>query len=166
MRALAAAAVILALASAPACGRPAPLGPPELRLGVDLCDGCGMTIEDPRYAVAARSGEGTESRVLRFDDPGCLARWEAAASSASPGDRWAHDRVSGVWIDARSATFARVNDLTTPMGSGIAAFASRAAADATVAEHGGEVLSWDEILGRARDGSLAAPPDSRSESSR
>jgi len=166
MRILAAAAVVAALASAPACNRNVPAGPPELRLGVDVCDGCGMAIEDPRHAAAVRTDEGADSRVLKFDDPGCLARWEAGASAAHLRERWVHDRASGAWIDAGAATFARVNDLVTPMGSGIAAFDSRAGADATVAEHGGEVMTWDEILGRARAGSLAARPDSQSEGPR
>lgn len=164
--AAAAAAVVGAVASAPACHRAVPAGPPELRLGVDACDGCGMAIDDPRYAAAARTDDGAESRVLKFDDPGCLARWEAVASAAGVRHRWVHDRASGAWIDADAATFARVNDLVTPMGSGIAAFRSRAEADTTVAEHGGEVMSWNEILGRARDGSLAARPVSQSETPR
>ncbi len=166
MKGLATATSVLALAWASACGDAAPAGPPEIRLGVDVCDGCGMTLAEPRYAAAALADDGNERRMLKFDDIGCLARWEAQASAATIRERWVHDRPSEAWIEASTATFSQTRDLTTPMGSGIAAFEMASDADALVAERGGETLSWSAILARARDGTLQRSPSRQHEAAR
>ena len=166
MRFVAAAAMAVGLACASACGGPAPAGPPEIRLGVDACDGCGMVIAEPRYAAAAVADDGTERRTLKFDDIGCLARWEATASESTLRERWVHDRQTEQWIDASTATFLQVRDLSTPMGSGLSAFKNVSDADTLVAERGGEKLSWNAILARAHDGSLQARPLARQEVAR
>jgi len=166
IRAFAIAVSAVALAGASACGRPVSSGPPELRLGVDACDGCGMAISEPRYAAAVLAEDGPERKVLKFDDVGCLARWEAGAQSSTVRGRWVHDRTSGAWIVAATATYVQARDLITPMGSALAAFATRSDAEALVAERGGEVLSWDAILARARDGSLKAEAEAQREEAR
>jgi len=166
VRGLAATTGVLALACVSACGDAAPTGPPEIRLGVDACDGCGMAIAEPSYAAAALMDDGAERRMLKFDDIGCFARWEASASGSTVRGRWVHDRQTKAWIDASTATFSQLRDLTTPMGSGIAAFRIASDADALVAEHGGEKLSWDAILARARDGSLQRLAGSGQEAAR
>ena len=166
MRGLAATTGVLALACVSACGDAAPTGPPEIRLGVDACDGCGMAIAEPSYAAAALMDDGAERRMLKFDDIGCLARWEANASTTTLLGRWVHDRTTEAWIDASTATFAQIRDLTTPMGSGIAAFKAAVDAGVLVAERGGERLSWEAILARGRDGTLQGYPFSRQEAAR
>ena len=154
MRGLAGALTGVALVGALACGNDAPTGPPELRLGVDVCDGCGMAIAESRHAAAALADEDSGRRILKFDDIGCLARWEAGASESTVRVRWVHDRTTEAWIDAGAATFSRTPQLATPMGSGLAAFRIASDADALVTERGGESLSWNAILALARDGSL------------
>jgi len=166
MRSLVAAISLLALACVSACGDSAPTGPPEIRLGVDACDGCGMTIAETRYAAAALAEDGAERRMLKFDDIGCLALWEANASGATLRGRWVHDRPTEAWIDASTATFSQIRELTTPMGSGIAAFKTASDAEVLVAERGGEKLSWDAVLARAREGTLQSHPFSRQEAAR
>jgi len=154
---------MLALALVAACKDSAPTGPPELRLGVDVCDRCAMAIAEPRYAAAALVDDDGGPRTLKFDDIGCLAIWEADASGAPIRRRWVHDRPTEAWTDASTATFSQTRELTTPMGSGIAAFKSVSDADALVADRGGEKLSWDALLARARAGTLQVNPFPRQE---
>ena len=165
-RGIVAATSVLALACVSACGDVAPTGPPEFRLGVDVCDRCAMAIAEPRYAAAALVDDGAGQRTLKFDDIGCLAIWEASASGATVRRRWVHDRPTETWTDASTATFSQTQELTTPMGSGIAAFKSISDADALVAARGGEKLSWDAILARAREGTLEVNPFPRQEAAR
>jgi len=165
-RGLVAATSVLALVCVSACGDAAPTGPPELRLGVDVCDRCTMAIAEPRYAAAALVDDGDGPRTLKFDDIGCLAIWEASASGSTVRRRWVHDRPTEAWTDASTATFSQTQELTTPMGSGIAAFKSISDADALVAARGGEKLSWDAILARAREGTLEVNPFPRQEAAR
>jgi copper chaperone NosL len=156
----------MAIAGAVACGGAPSAGPPEIHLGLDACDGCGMTITDVRYAAAAAEGSGGEASTVKFDDIGCLARWQADPTRGALGVAWVHDRDSGAWIDAASASFAQVQELPTPMGSGVAAFAVAASADAFAGEHGGERLSWSAVLAQAGEGSLAARSRTAQESHR
>lgn len=166
IRHLAAAASALAFVCASACGGAASAGPPEIRLGVDACDGCGMVIAEARYSAAAVADDGTLRRNLKFDDIGCLARWEANAAGSTLQARWVHDRSSEEWIDASAATFLQVRELSTPMGSGLSAFKHESDADVFAAERGAERLSWRAILDRAHGGSLQARPGSRQEVAR
>jgi copper chaperone NosL len=122
-----------------------------------------MTIAETRYAAAAIADDGSERRLLKFDDIGCLARWEAGASGSTVRERWVHDRTTEAWIDAGAATYSRTRLLTTPMGSGIAAFRIASDADALVASRGGETLSWNAILALARDGTLQRHSDTGQE---
>jgi copper chaperone NosL len=154
MRGPTAAFAVFGLVGVVACGNDAPTGPPELRLGLEICDGCGMTIAEARHAAAALADERSGRRLLKFDDIGCLARWEAGASGSAIRARWVHDRATEVWIDASTATLTRTHGLATPMGSGLAAFRLASDADVFVAERGGQTLSWNAILAAARDGSL------------
>jgi copper chaperone NosL len=123
-----------------------------------VCDGCGMTIAELRYAAAIVADDGADRRMMIFDDIGCLARWESTADRSTIRKRWVHDRESGGWIEADSATFVQIQELATPMGSGIAAFKTASSAQALAAERGGEQLSWAAILAEARDGTLHAHP--------
>jgi copper chaperone NosL len=148
MRRIFAAVSMLALASAVACGSAPPSGPPELKLGVDACDGCGMAIAEPRYAASAIADDGSGPRTLKFDDIGCLARWESRNPGLRQGPRWVHDRASARWIDADAATYVQVEGLPTPMGSGLVAYALASDADALIAERGGKKLTWDAIRAR------------------
>jgi copper chaperone NosL len=166
IRLFAAASSALAVACASACGGAVPAGPPEIQLGIDACDGCGMVIAEPRYAAAAVADDGALRRGLKFDDIGCLARWEANASRSKLRERWVHDRSSGEWIDVSAATFVQNPELSTPMGSGLSAFKNRSDADVLSAERGAQPLSWSAILNRARDGSLQVRPLSRVDGAR
>jgi copper chaperone NosL len=139
-----------------ACAARAPSGPPEIRLGVDACEGCRMTISDARYAAAVAGELDGEPRVFAFDDIGCLARWEARTSAFAPRHRWVHDHSTGGWIDASVAVFGRSTAWATPMGSGLAAFAEVRDAGA-----GASPARWDGVLEMARAGELDAPLSSQ-----
>jgi copper chaperone NosL len=138
-----------------ACAARVPSGPPEIRLGVDACEGCRMTISDARYAAAVSGDQDGEARVLAFDDIGCLARWESRSSGFVPRRRWVHDRTRGDWIDASAAVFARSATWATPMGSGLAAFA-----DGRDAGPGATPIGWERVLEMARAGELDVPMSS------
>ena len=150
IRLLAVAVLVAAAMCASACGGGAPAGPPEIRLGIDACDGCGMVIAEMRYAGAAVADDGAMRRVLKFDDVGCLARWEAGAKGVAVRERWVHDRSTEAWIDAASATYVQSGELITPMGSGLVAFSNRLDA-AELAGSERATLSWDAILARASE---------------
>ena len=140
---------------AAACAREVSFGPPSIKFGVDVCDGCGMTISEARYAAAVAGPRDGERRVFVFDDIGCLARWEARVSGFVPAGRWVHDRNSERWIEASAAVFVRSAAWATPMGSGLAAFSTSADAGT-----GTEPMRWEQVLDMARRGALEVPMSS------
>ena len=125
-----------------ACSGPAAEGPPEIRYGLDACERCRMSIDDPRFAAAVRTGAG---EVLRYDDIGDLLAHRQGAGMEGV-EVWLHDYADRSWIRAREAVLVR-SELTTPMGSGLVAFAERATAERLVTERGGQLLEWSALAG-------------------
>ena len=121
------AAPIVAAIGLGACARPAKLEPPVVRYGEDVCAYCNMIVSEEPHAAAAAvdPGDGRiETRL--YDDVGCLLRDEAALRGPA---RWVHDLADAAWVGAESATYVKNEQLQTPMGSGVAAFATRARAE-------------------------------------
>lgn len=105
------------------CREPEVTGPPELRLGKDMCVHCGMLINDARYAAAALVRENGRAKAVLFDDIGDLVDYIAANPAAKFEGKWVSDSVSRNWIDATTAQYVHVPGLHTPMGSGLVAYA-------------------------------------------
>jgi copper chaperone NosL len=116
-------------------------GPPDIRYGVDVCDHCNMIINEPRFAAAYFSEAG-ETR--RFDDIGEMFLY-AEEQGEAVQSYWVHDYHSEEWTGAEAATFVHNPDLMTPMGWGIAAFASESDAGAYANERGGAILGYTEL---------------------
>lgn len=150
---------LAALIVSVSCGGTPVSGPPAIRLGLDLCDGCGMTISEARHAAALTDAAG-ERPTLLFDDIGCLARYDARTDSTPSGERWVHDYRTGEWVAISAATFVRGAAISTPMGSGVAAFASASDADGLAADRGAERLTWERIRAMADAGTLHTTFDS------
>lgn len=133
----------IALAGLAGC-KPRPQGPqpPEIRYGQEMCSACGMVIDDPRFAAATLlvSGE-----YLKFDDVGEMLSYHMNHPEDQVSAWFVHDYPSENWIRGEQAFYVRSQSLQTPMGSGIAAFAERAAAESFAAERDGEVFSLDQI---------------------
>lgn len=109
----------------------------------DMCARCKMAISEKRYAVEFLTEDGM---AYKFDDTACLV--------SAMQDRRGRDDIAVVyvvdystrqWLTADSAWFVRSPELKTPMGSGIAAFGDRAAADAAAAHYQGEILRFNDI---------------------
>ncbi len=75
-----------------------------------------------------------------YDDIGCLAAdWGSGRDGAI-----AYVRLSGGdWADVLAASYAQVDNLRTPMGSGLAAFATPG--EARRADRAGRALSWQDV---------------------
>lgn len=131
-----------------ACGpAPDPMAPPEIVYGEDVCDACGMIISEERFAAAAivRLSPGEDPVPRKFDDIGDMLDYHARNPEVEILRWYVHDLDSLAWLDATSAIFVRSPAIGAPMGSGIAAFADRAAAEAKAAEVGAEVLDFDAL---------------------
>jgi copper chaperone NosL len=124
------------------CGGEPPGAPPEIQYGLEECGHCRMIVSEEKHAAALVDADGT---TTPFDDVGCLVDHLGERPTA-PDKVWVHDHASGRWIDAESAWFVRDPRGTTPMGSGLVAFASRPEADAYAAAHGADTMAWAALL--------------------
>jgi len=137
-----------ALAAAGCSGAPAdPLAPPEIRYGEDVCDQCGMAIDDPRYAAATIVDEGGTLTPRRFDDIGDMVVYHAERRELTVARWYVHDVATKAWLDAEAATFVRApaSAIPSPMGFGVVAFADPEAARAEATARGGEVLDFEAL---------------------
>lgn len=116
--------------------------PPELTLGESTCSRCGMIISDERFA----SGMTFEDQdALLYDDLGEMIEI-IRTEDPHPDYIWVHDYDSREWIDATTAWYVDSAEIMAPMGSGLAAFANQAAAEAFAATNDGTVRDWQATL--------------------
>ncbi len=146
------AALVAALILLAGCGAEPAAGPPEIQYGLEECGYCRMIVSEEKFAAAIVDAAGA---ATSFDDVGCLiehlrerlASPEKPAGGASTESIWVHDHAAGGWIVAQSAWFVHDQRVTTPMGYGLLAFASRQQAEAYASERAATVETWGRVAG-------------------
>lgn len=125
-------------------------GPEAIAWGQDTCAHCRMLISEPGYAGELRDRHGV---LFKYDDVGCLVGAIATAHAEVP-EAWVEDHEGGGLVPLLTAHLVRAPGAQTPMGHGVVAFASEAAARAFAAAHAGRVVGVEELL---RDPAWLAP---------
>ena len=129
---------------------PAPAtGPEPIAYGRDTCASCRMHVSRPGFAGEMRDPDGT---LTKYDDVGCLIRAILAAHREVP-QAWVEDHAGGGFVPLLSAKLVRGDEASTPMGSGLVAFADESAARTYADAHGVRVMTFDDVL---RDSTLLA----------
>ena len=116
--------------------------PPEIRYGEDVCEECKMIISEPRFAAAYYTPDGT---ARHFDDLSgmCIYHNKHEEEVAT---FWVHDYDTEEWIDAKEATYVMSEEIHTPMGYGVVAFAETDRAEALAAESSGMLMTFDQVM--------------------
>jgi copper chaperone NosL len=125
-------------ACAPGDGAPQP---PEISYGQDLCEACGMLIDQPQLAAATID---TSGAAHKFDDIGDMIQYHTEHPTVQAKAWFVHDYDTEAWLRAESAYYVFSADLHTPMGHGLVAFESETAALAFAEQRQAQVLSFDE----------------------
>ena len=100
MRRLTVALPVLVLLFLAACGQQVDTEkPPKIIYGQDVCDRCGMIVNEENFAAAywTKTGE-----ARRFDDIGGMLAY-MNEESEEVASYWVHDFASGEWIRAEEA---------------------------------------------------------------
>jgi copper chaperone NosL len=142
MKKAVAISVLLALTLG-ACGPTEVSGPPDIDYGRDICEQCGMSIDDERFAAGFRLPDGTEHV---FDDVGGLLAYIKSSPELGDADVWVHDYETEMWVRSEDAYFVPTDEVTSPMGFGILCFSDEGRATSFAANAGDEVLNWDSVL--------------------
>jgi copper chaperone NosL len=134
---------VLSLTLLAACGGGPDLDePPDIHYGEDVCDRCLMIINEARYAAAYVK---TDGEARRFDDIGGMVAYiDEAADEVTVF--WVHDYDTEEWLKADEAFYVESDDLVTPMGFGLVAFADRSRAEVWAAEQAGILRSYSEMF--------------------
>jgi copper chaperone NosL len=134
--------------------------PRALRVGVDVCPFCNMTILDARFAAQMITGTG---RVFNYDDVGCLLDHQQGRGGprVRPAQQFvadfaASDRTSPRFLVAGQARFLFNERIRTPMGVGLLAFGRAEELEAYLRQRpqfaDAQRLDWNDLLrlGRQR----------------
>jgi copper chaperone NosL len=133
------AALLVAVAG---CAAP---GPIAVEYGRAACDHCHMTIAEPRFAAQLVTRTG---KVFVFDEPGCLAAFLARGQvpPATVSSIWVNDFLDpDSLLDARAATYLRVENVNTPMGTHVIATRAGPRADSLRTALGAQLLAWEQV---------------------
>jgi copper chaperone NosL len=120
-----AAAFVMVMVTA--CSKPPPWPPVAVEpdLGHDACAHCRMIVSDERFAAQYHDRAGN---VEFFDDLGCLLAAHAG-EGGDPQAAFVRSFDDARWLRGDEAFVVHASAFTSPMGSGLAAFATRPAAE-------------------------------------
>ena len=93
----------------------------------DSCAHCRMTVSDVRFAGQIVA-PGEEPRF--FDDVGCLRDYLKQHAAPTGATAYVADHRTKAWVVAAKAVYVRNEQVDTPMGSHLLAFADAASRDA------------------------------------
>jgi copper chaperone NosL len=116
--------------------------PPELMLGSDTCEECGMLVSDAKYAAATLIESG---HTHKFDDLAEMFIFQGKHTEDVVKAWFVHDYNTETWLRGETAFYVRGEQVRSPMNYGVVAFETRAAADAFADETGGVVFDFEEM---------------------
>jgi len=120
-------------------------GPQPIKLNVDVCDHCKMTITDPKFGGELLTKKG---KIYRFDDAKCLNGFLHAGTVKKEDLKTIYllDYVNhGQLLDASTCVLLKSQELKSPMGGDLAAFATKEAAEQFQKQFNATLTSWNEI---------------------
>lgn len=122
------------------------VGPKPVQYGTDGCHYCSMTIVDRQHAAQLVT---TKGKAFKFDAIECMMHHLQEADHGKVALFLVADYNNpGELIDATSATYLISRGIPSPMGEYLTAFGDLEAAQQAQSVHDGELLGWQELLGR------------------
>ncbi|MGB5529067.1 MAG: nitrous oxide reductase accessory protein NosL [Ignavibacteriaceae bacterium] len=120
--------------------------PEPINYGSDECEFCRMQISDNRYGAEMVTDKG---KVYKFDSIECLT--EFAVVKNLIGDSNQKFLVTDfaqpeTFIDASTAFYVLNDNFRSPMGLNVSAFGSEISRQKFVAESGGSLLYWVDVI--------------------
>ena len=120
--------------------------PEPINYGSDECEFCRMQISDNRYGAELVTDKG---KVYKFDSIECLT--EFAVVKNLIGDSNQKFLVTDfaqpeTFIDASTAFYVLNDNFRSPMGLNVSAFGSEISRQKFVAESGGSLLYWVDVI--------------------
>lgn len=116
--------------------------------GSDTCHYCRMTIVDQQHAAQVVTEKG---KAFKFDAVECMLHYlDSPEARPMALFRVADFRNPGELVDATAASYLVSENLPSPMGAFLSAFADRGEASAAQAEFNGDLYDWEGIRAHIR----------------
>jgi copper chaperone NosL len=120
--------------------------PQPIKLGVDACSFCKMSIADNRFGAEIITKKG---KVFKFDDMHCLLAFRKANTINNNDIKTAYlinfDEPHN-FIEAPKAFLLKSNELHSPMGGNIASFSNENKLREAAQKFKGEEVAWDALV--------------------
>ena len=118
--------------------------PQKIEYGKDQCNFCKMTIMDMRFGSEIVL---TTGKPFKFDDISCAVSFveNKYIEIDKIHKTYVVDYSTGELVDSESAFYLSSNSLRSPMGSNLAAFASKDSLIHLQSLQGGEQLLWAQV---------------------
>jgi len=121
-------------------------GPEPINYGHDECDFCRMQITDNRYGSEIITDKG---KVFKFDEVGCMIEYAMVKNLIGDANQKflvTDFATPETFTDATIAFFVQNDNFRSPMGSNVMAFDSEVSRQKFVAESGGSLLNWVDVI--------------------
>lgn len=119
------------------------VGPEPIRYGEEGCQYCKMTIVDKQHASELVT---TKGKVYKFDAIECMINFKSENGSKDFELELVNDYNNpGELIDATFATYLVSEQISSPMGANLSAFAVDDSASRMQSDYGGQLFNWLEI---------------------
>lgn len=120
--------------------------PEPINYGHDECEFCRMQITDNRYGSEIVTGKG---KVFKFDEVGCMIEYALVKNFIGDANQKflvTDFATPETFLDATNAFFVQNENFRSPMGSNVMAFDSEVSRQKFVAESGGSLLNWVDVI--------------------
>jgi len=119
-------------------------GPQPIKIGVDNCSFCKMTISDKRFGGEIITKKG---KVYKFDDIHCtLSFYKSDGNTMEIKNSYLVDYDTHDFIDADKAYLLKSEALRSPMAGNIAAFSGEKNMKDALEKFKGLQVSWKELI--------------------
>ena len=120
-------------------------GPQPIKLGTDACSFCKMTIADNRFGGEIIT---KKNKIFKFDDIQCILSFQKSNTVKASNVKQIYlvdfNRVNK-FIEAARASLLKSEELHTPMGSNVAAFAKETDLGKATEKFKGTVIVWKDL---------------------
>ena len=121
-------------------------GPEPLKIGIDNCYFCKMTISDVRFGAELITQKG---KIFKFDDTRCIISFiQTKAVTTGNVKNIYLTNYSGTHqlIDVNSALLLKADEFRSPMGGNVAAFNSRDSLAHIQKRFLGKPVNWNDLI--------------------
>ena len=117
-----------------------------IKLNVDTCDFCKMTIADGKYAAEVITEKG---RVFKFDDIMCMIQYKKENSNTKMTAHYVNNYTQdNVLIPVKTAFFLSGGRIQSPMRGGVIAFSSENEAKEFGIKLKAKQVTWEAVIAK------------------